>query len=47
MRWSTPDGIMGGENPTEGELTPMRSRPLPVYVAAFLLVLLSLFLLKG
>jgi hypothetical protein len=34
---------MGGENPREGGLTPMRSRPLPLTVAAILLALLSLF----
>jgi hypothetical protein len=33
---------MGGENPKEGGLKPMRSRPLSVTVAAILLALFSL-----
>src|SRR5215212_226075 len=43
MRWPSPDGIMRGKDlERQGGLTHMRSRPLPVTVAAILLVLLAL-----
>src|SRR5215207_4906300 len=41
MRWPFPDSIMRGKYPKQGGLTPMRSRPLPVTVAAILLALFS------
>src|SRR5918998_3712257 len=49
MRWPSPDGIMRDQGP-RGEIrriAPMRSRPLPVSVAAIIQVLVSLVSLPG
>src|SRR5215210_2711370 len=48
MRWPSPDGIMRGKDlERQGGLTHMRSRPLPVTVAAVIQALSSLLSLPG